>query len=49
MNKEKFISKMLCLPPTAIEYHISQRLAKFFPDKALIKPPRKSPGFQPRG
>jgi hypothetical protein len=37
MDKEKFISKMLCLPPTAIEYHISQRLAKFFPAKALIE------------
>jgi len=37
MNKEKLISKMLCLPPTAIEYHISQQLAKFFPDRALIE------------
>src|SRR5258708_31658116 len=37
MKKRQFFSKMLCLPPAAIEYHISQRLAKFFPDKGLIE------------
>jgi len=36
MSKDKFfISEALCLPPTAIEYHIGQNLATLFPDKAL--------------
>ena len=37
MNKEQLISEMLLLPTTAIEYHISQHLVQFFPDKALIE------------
>lgn len=37
MNKEELITEVLCLPYTAIEYAISERLAKLFPDKALIE------------
>ncbi len=37
MNKKKFISKMLSLPRPSIEYRIGERLAKFFPEKALIE------------
>lgn len=37
MNKEQLISEMLLLPTTAIEYHVSQHLVQFFPDKALIE------------
>src|SRR5258706_357423 len=37
MNKEQFITEALCLPATAIEYHISQHLATTHPDKALIE------------
>jgi ATPase family associated with various cellular activities (AAA) len=38
MSKDKFfISEALCLPPTAIEYHIGQNLATLFPDKALTE------------
>src|SRR5581483_9821558 len=37
MNKEQLISEMLCLPPTAIEYHISKNLVELFPDKAMIE------------
>lgn len=37
MNKEQLISEMLLLPTTAIEYHVSQQLVQFFPDKALIE------------
>jgi len=37
MNKEHMISEILCLPPTAIEYHLGQQLAKTFHDKALIE------------
>ncbi len=37
MNKEELITEVLCLPYTAIEYAISERMAKLFPDKALIE------------
>jgi AAA+ superfamily predicted ATPase len=37
VNKELLISKMLLLPTTAIEYHVSQHLVQIFPDKALIE------------
>ena len=37
MNKKKFISKMLSLPRPSIEYRIGERLAKFFPEQALIE------------
>lgn len=37
MNKEHMLSEVLCLPPTAIEYHLGQQLAKTFHDKALIE------------
>lgn len=37
MNKEQFFSEVLSLPPPAIEYSISERLAALFPNKALIE------------
>ncbi len=37
MKKEYLISEALCLPPTAIEYHMSLTLAKLFPDKTMIE------------
>jgi AAA+ superfamily predicted ATPase len=37
MNKEELVTEVLCLPYTAIEYAISERLAKLFPDKALVE------------
>jgi len=37
MNKKKFITKMLSLPRPSIEYRIGERLAKFFPEKAIIE------------
>src|SRR5947209_259268 len=37
MNKEYLISEALCLPPSAIEYHMSLTLAKLFPDKTMIE------------
>src|SRR5437660_12744923 len=37
MNKEYLISEVLCLPPAAIEYHMSLTLAKLFPDKTMIE------------
>lgn len=37
VNKEQLISEILLLPTTAIEYHVSQQLAQFFPDKALLE------------
>ena len=37
MDKAQLISEMLLLPSTAIEYHVSQHLLQFFPDKALIE------------
>ena len=37
MNKKKFITKMLSLPSPSIEYRIGERLAQFFPEKALIE------------
>ncbi len=36
MNKEHMLSEVLCLPPTAIEYHLGQQLAKTFHDKMLM-------------
>lgn len=37
MNKEHFISEVLCHPLSAIEYHMSEHLAAIFPEKALIE------------
>lgn len=37
MNKKKLIRRMLSLPPPSIEYSIGERLAKFFPEKAIIE------------
>ncbi|MDQ2902960.1 MAG: ATP-binding protein [Chloroflexota bacterium] len=37
MNKKKFISKMLALPPPSIEYGVGQHLATLFPERALIE------------
>src|SRR5215469_3126556 len=38
MSKDRFfISEALCLPPPAIEYHVSQNLATLFPNKAMIE------------
>ena len=37
MNKKKFITKMLSLPRPSIEYRIGERLAKSFPEKAIIE------------
>ena len=37
MEKDQIISDMLLLPISAIDYHVSQHLIQFFPDKALIE------------
>jgi len=37
MDIEKFIHDALCLPTNAIDYHVSQCLAEYFPDKALVE------------
>jgi ATPase family associated with various cellular activities (AAA) len=37
MDKEQIIREALALPPTAIEYHVSQYLAEKFPDKVLVE------------
>jgi hypothetical protein len=34
MNKEQFIREAFFLPPTVIEYHVSQSLKQLFPQKA---------------
>src|SRR6266705_129237 len=37
MNKEQFIREAFFLPPTVIEYHVSQSLKQLFPQKACIE------------
>jgi hypothetical protein len=37
MRKEQFIREALCLPASAIEYYVSQILADFYPQKALVE------------
>jgi hypothetical protein len=37
MQKEQFIREALCLPASAIEYYVSQILADFYPQKALVE------------
>lgn len=37
MDKEQFIHEALCLPTTAIDYHVSSYLATLFPDRALLE------------
>jgi hypothetical protein len=37
MEKEQFIHEALCLPPSAIDYHVSQHLATYFPERALME------------
>jgi hypothetical protein len=37
MDKQHFIREALCLPTTAIDYHLSQHLAELFPTKAMIE------------
>ena len=37
MELEQLISEALCLPISAIDYHVSQHLKKFFPDKTFIE------------
>ncbi|HEX6478890.1 MAG TPA: ATP-binding protein, partial [Ktedonobacteraceae bacterium] len=37
MNLEQLISEALCLPISAIDYHVSQLLKTHFPDKAFIE------------
>lgn len=37
MNLEQLISEALCLPTSAIDYHVSQNLKTLFPDKAFIE------------
>lgn len=37
MHKEQFIREALCLPARAIEYYVSQILADFYPQKALVE------------
>jgi hypothetical protein len=37
MDKEQFIHDALCLPPQAIDYHVSLHLSTFFPDRALLE------------
>jgi AAA+ superfamily predicted ATPase len=35
--KKQLISDIMCLPPTAIEYHLGMHLAKLFPEKVLLE------------
>ena len=37
MDKEQFIREAFCLPPTVIEYHVSQSLKQLFPSKSCIE------------
>lgn len=37
MDLEQLISEALCLPISAIDYHVSQRLKELFPDKIFIE------------
>jgi AAA+ superfamily predicted ATPase len=37
MDKEQFIREAFCLPPTVIEYHVSQSLKQLFPTKGCIE------------
>jgi hypothetical protein len=37
MSKEQFIREAFFLPPTVIEYHVSQSLKQLFPQKACIE------------
>jgi hypothetical protein len=37
MDKEQFIHDALCLPPQAIDYHVSLHLSTLFPDRALLE------------
>jgi len=37
MSNEQFIREALLLPPTAIEYHVSQSLQQLFPERACIE------------
>ena len=37
MNKEQFIREAFCLPPTVIEYHVSQSLKRLFPTRSCIE------------
>ena len=37
MRIEQFIREAFSLPPTLIEYHVSQRLKQLFPQKACIE------------
>ncbi len=37
MNLEDLIREALCLPTDAIAYHVSERLAALFPDKAIVQ------------
>ena len=37
MDKEQFIREAFCLPPTVIEYHVSQSLKQLFPTKSCIE------------
>jgi hypothetical protein len=37
MSDEQFIREALLLPPTAIEYHVSQTLQQLFPERAFIE------------
>src|SRR4051794_28969353 len=37
MDLEQLISEALCLPISAIDYHVSQHLKTHFPDKVFIE------------
>src|SRR6266853_1589331 len=37
MNREQIISEALCLPPDAIDYHVSQHLLTLFPEKSVVQ------------
>ena len=37
MDKEQFIREAFCLPPTVIEYHVSQSLKQLFPTRSCIE------------
>jgi hypothetical protein len=37
MDKQQFIREALCLPTSAIDYHVSQYLSEQFPTKAMIE------------
>jgi ATPase family associated with various cellular activities (AAA) len=37
MDKQQFIREALCLPTSAIDYHVSQHLSEHFPTKGMIE------------